>query len=272
MITMEPAATAPSLPWHQRHRGKLGALLGALVAAILAVSCATSQNRTIVMPPSIGGATYLGSEACSQCHETYTKQFASAAHARLVASGPNAVNVGCESCHGPGSVHVESGGAARTIVNPGKNPETCFECHSNLRGQFALPNHHPVVEGRISCSSCHDSHRGDAMKGGGTALLTASEVCITCHKPQRGPHVFEHEAMREGCTTCHQPHGSVNQKMLTERNAVLCLKCHFQRQTSPGQIAIGAIDHTPFLSRGTCWTAGCHEAVHGSQVSNSLRF
>ena len=110
------------------------------------------------------------------------------------------------------------------------------------------------------------------MKGGGTALTSANEVCASCHKQQRGPHVFEHEAMRDGCTTCHLPHGSVNQKMLTERSAVLCLKCHFQHQTAPGRIAIGAIDHTSLLSRGTCWTAGCHEAVHGSQVSNSLRF
>jgi hypothetical protein len=23
---------------------------------------------------------------------------------------------------------------------------------------------------------------------------------------------------------------------------------------------------------GTCWSAGCHEAVHGSQVSSSLRY
>jgi hypothetical protein len=26
------------------------------------------------------------------------------------------------------------------------------------------------------------------------------------------------------------------------------------------------------LSQGTCWTAGCHEAVHGSRVNSSLRF
>jgi hypothetical protein len=26
------------------------------------------------------------------------------------------------------------------------------------------------------------------------------------------------------------------------------------------------------VQRGTCWSAGCHEAVHGSHVSSSLRF
>ena len=67
-------------------------------------------------------------------------------------------------------------------------------------------------------------------------------------------------------------HGSVNAKLLRERNANLCLKCHFQRQTIAGRIYIGDRDHTGFLGRGTCWSAGCHEAVHGSQVSTFLRF
>jgi hypothetical protein len=26
------------------------------------------------------------------------------------------------------------------------------------------------------------------------------------------------------------------------------------------------------VQQGTCWTAGCHTAVHGSRVSPSLRF
>jgi predicted CXXCH cytochrome family protein len=84
--------------------------------------------------------------------------------------------------------------------------------------------------------------------------------------------VFDHEALREGCTTCHSPHGGVNAKMLTERNANLCLKCHFQQQSQPGVILIGGVDHTSRLSQGACWSAGCHEAVHGSRVSPSLRF
>jgi hypothetical protein len=26
------------------------------------------------------------------------------------------------------------------------------------------------------------------------------------------------------------------------------------------------------VQQGTCWTAGCHEAVHGSRVNSSLRY
>jgi predicted CXXCH cytochrome family protein len=98
------------------------------------------------------------------------------------------------------------------------------------------------------------------------------DTCTKCHIAQRGPFVFEHEAIREGCTTCHEPHGTINDKMLVQRNQNLCLRCHFQQQTGPGKVLIGGRDHTPLLSRGTCWSAGCHEAVHGSHIGSSLRF
>jgi hypothetical protein len=26
------------------------------------------------------------------------------------------------------------------------------------------------------------------------------------------------------------------------------------------------------LPQGTCWSAGCHEAIHGSQVNGHLRY
>ena len=59
---------------------------------------------------------------------------------------------------------------------------------------------------------------------------------------------------REGCTSCHQPHGSINAKMLTERNQTLCLKCHFEQQglitgANPTHIYIGNRDHTSFSLR-----------------------
>ena len=225
-----------------------------------------------MVPPAIPGATFVGSDACKQCHEAVVRNFKGSTHSRLKAEGANAVNVGCESCHGPGSKHVESGGAARTIVNPNRSPETCFQCHLEVKAKFNLPHHHPLVEGRVSCSDCHNPHKGDAVKGGGTEELGQNETCFKCHTAQRGPFVFHHEALRDGCRTCHEPHGSVNQRMLTERNASLCLKCHLQQQTARGQLLIGTRDHTSFLSRGTCWSAGCHEAVHGSQASELLRF
>jgi predicted CXXCH cytochrome family protein len=250
---------------------KLLVLLSCVAVVITLVSCST-VTRTVMAPPEIPGAKFVGSQTCAECHAPISKHFADSDHARLKAPGDNAINVGCESCHGPGSIHNKTGGAARTIVNPRKSPETCFVCHLDKQGQFGLPHHHPVVEGKMSCGDCHSPHEGRAVKGGGTSLASADATCIKCHTAQHGPFVFEHEALREGCTTCHQPHGSVNQKMLTQRNSTLCLKCHFQQQVAGGTILIGGQNHTDFLRRGTCWSGGCHEAPHGSQINRSLRF
>jgi len=259
-----------SSPPDTTYLNKLGALAAAAILAVILISCAT--NRTAFLPPEIPGASFAGSETCAQCHSEIAQDFHTATHARLKAQGEHAVNVGCESCHGPASLHNQSGGARNTIINPRKSPQTCFQCHLDIAGRFQLASHHPVLEGKISCGDCHNPHKGQAIPGGGTALSTEQDTCGKCHVAQRGPFVFEHEAVREGCTTCHQPHGSVNARMLVERNAVLCLKCHFQEQRASGRIYIGGQDHSGRLNRGTCWSAGCHEAVHGSHIGSSLRF
>jgi predicted CXXCH cytochrome family protein len=260
--------------WARNHHRYVVAVLMAASLATVGISCGTFTG-TVLAPPQIPGATFVGSENCKQCHESITKKFKTADHARLMARGTNALEMGCESCHGPGSLHVQSGGQAHTIVNPRRDPETCYQCHLDKRGSFSLPYHHPVEEGKVSCADCHNPHEGRAIKGGSTSQASANETCFRCHTQQRGPHIFEHEALREGCTTCHNPHGSVNQKMLVSRNQDLCLRCHYQQQTAAG-ITIGNFLHQgsgrAFLSRGTCWSAGCHEAVHGSQVSPFLRF
>ena len=271
----------------RRRRGMTVA--GALVLFLTALSCQT-VHRNVVVLPDVPGAKYIGSKECEQCHDKLYRDFATADHARLIAPGTNALNAGCESCHGPCSLHSDSGGevkppyvfaagrpasssyGARLLDDPARAVETaCFKCHADVRGQFQLPSHHPVPEGHVSCTACHSPHKGSIMVAGGTSLLAENNLCIGCHAAQRGPFVFEHEAIREGCTTCHKPHGSVNAKLLTERNATLCLKCHFQ-QVNNGRILIGGSDHTTRVQIGTCWTAGCHEAVHGSRVSSSLRF
>ena len=279
------------MPGRQTAKRKRALVLaaGTMVLFLAVISCQT-VTRSVVVLPDVPGAKYIGSKECEQCHDKIYRDFATADHARLIAPGPNALSAGCESCHGPASLHSESGGevkppysftagrpqsgsyGAQVLVGPARSTETvCFRCHLDVRGQFSLPSHHPVPEGRMSCTGCHPPHKGSSFSGGGTSLRSENETCLACHPAQRGPYVFEHEAMREGCTTCHTPHGSVNAKMLKVRDANLCLRCHFQ-QVSGGKVRIGGSDHTLRLQQGTCWTAGCHEAVHGSRVSSSLRF
>ena len=252
------------LPW-------LMLMTGVGIVGVLLSSCSTVE-RTVMAPPEIPGATYVGNKACADCHTNITRQFPGSAHARVhLATAQLAGGTGCESCHGPGSKHVAAGGGRGVfVVNPRQDAAACFQCHLETHAEFNLPHRHPVIENRINCVQCHDPHGSDIFKpAGGLAMARLNESCAQCHREQTRPFVFEHEALREGCTVCHAPHGSINRKMLVESDPNLCLKCHAQVQGSnvpQGQIYIGHANHTALLQQGTCWSAGCHTAIHGSNI------
>lgn len=254
-------------------------LFGAMVAwAALLISCVMVGERTLMAPPFIAGAEVVGAQACVKCHTNITRGFHDATHANLLQKDVSGTrkDVSCESCHGPASLHVKAG-TKETIINPKMSPDACMQCHVNTRAEFSLPHTHPVMAGKIACTSCHNPHEGDALEAGGTKTqslhATSNAVCAKCHPMQSGPFTFEHEVVREGgCVACHAPHGSVNDKMLKSRSNALCYQCHFQPQNSNTSIVHGGMDHTQNVIRGTCWSAGCHEAVHGSHVNSNLRF
>ncbi len=217
---------------------------------------------------ALKGATYVGSETCSACHEKEHKEFQLSTHKRVRVPGEGLEVQGCEMCHGPASLHVDASGGKDNILNPKTDPGACFQCHSDKKMEFRLPNHHPVLEGKMSCSDCHDPHGVSVRPWSATTLKGTNEACFNCHKEHRGPFVFEHEAVREGCTTCHQVHGSMHAKMLVARDNNLCLRCHSQVNFP----MIGKQNHASRMMQGTCFSAGCHTAVHGSNFDDHLRY
>ena len=101
------------------------------VSVSFIISCVTVQ-RTVIPPPLIQGAEYIGTDTCALCHEEVARDFKYTDHGRIQIIGePERVDgQGCEACHGAGSLHMEvGGGRGRYIINPGKNPEACFQCH-----------------------------------------------------------------------------------------------------------------------------------------------
>jgi DmsE family decaheme c-type cytochrome len=136
--------------------------------------------------------------------------------------------------------------------------------------QFRLPYHHPVLEGKMSCTDCHDAHGVDVMPWTSTSEEGVNEVCFKCHTDKRGPFVWKHDAMNDGCSSCHQVHGSVNDKMLISGDYNLCLRCHATVLFSA--LESSASYHSTRFQSGTCWSAGCHQAIHGSNFNDHLRY
>jgi len=147
---------------------------------------------------------------------------------------PQAVGLtGCESCHGPASLHVLGGGGrGKSIVNPGKDPEPCFECHRPIQAEFRLPQHHPLLEHKMNCSQCHDPH---GSENAGLLVDKQKDLCLGCHTdvPQTHAHPFSAPAKdpRTGrdlsCTSCHDPHSSDQPQLLKgDKKRELCVQCH----------------------------------------------
>ena len=79
------------------------------------------QHSHLKDPPLIANvqknsADYVGSETCVTCHTAEAKTFDSNPHAKL-ALEHGGKGVTCESCHGPGKAHVESGGDKTKILD-----------------------------------------------------------------------------------------------------------------------------------------------------------
>ena len=254
--------------------GSMGVGLG----LVLVVNSCSTTPGTLIVPPVIPGASFVGNPACAECHGNIARNFPGSAHARIhLDPGHGPGQTGCESCHGPGSLHIAGGGGrGKHILNPGKDPRQCLECHRQTEAEFQLPQHHPVMEGKLNCAQCHDPHGSDILKrGGGLMMARVNESCGQCHREQTRLFAFEHPALREGCTTCHNPHGSIHSKLLTQADLNLCLRCHAQVQgasVARGSIYIGNVDHTAYVRMGTCWSSGCHTAIHGSNVDVRLRY
>ena len=248
-------------------------LLVSFSTFVFVLSSCSTPGATVLAPLEIPGATFVGNKVCADCHAPILRKFPGSIHARVNLDREKLPGgTSCEACHGPASKHVTAPGR-RLIINPGKDPAACLQCHLETHAQFQLPFHHPVLENKMNCVQCHDPHGSDIFKpAGGLAMARQNESCAQCHREQTRPFVFEHEAMREGCTVCHNPHGSINRMQLVENDSNLCLKCHAQVQGVGGQVYIGKAPHSASLSRGTCWTSGCHSSVHGSNVDPLMRY
>jgi DmsE family decaheme c-type cytochrome len=228
----------------------------------------TAQKTPAGSPqPVAAGADLVGEDTCLACHEEQTKGYSDTMHGRRDHPRSPAARQGCETCHGPGSKHVddpEVAGSIRAFADepPREGNETCLTCHA--RGPHAMWEGSVHDARNLACSTCHSVH---AFKSEKAQLKTARQMdtCATCHrdkvaKVDRSGHMPLREGKME-CSTCHNPHGSTNVKQLRIGDSVAeaCTSCHADKR---GPFLW---EHAP--TRDGCTT--CHDP-HGSSNERML--
>src|SRR5512138_3347557 len=103
-------------------------------------------------------AGYVGEATCLTCHQD--QSYAGTRHGHAFEARTPAATRGCESCHGPGQKHAESGDPAliRNFKNlaPSEASETCTSCHN--RASHALWDGSQHDQRNLGCTTCHSVH------------------------------------------------------------------------------------------------------------------
>jgi predicted CXXCH cytochrome family protein len=279
------------------------ALLGASALLVVVWLVTGSISRTLgssitethdqITERAIGAAddNYVGSETCSACHDAQFKSVSGTKHGKLhtVSSWKGKV-VGCESCHGPGKEHAESGDPTKIIsfknMNAKATSETCLACHAGKQSHnnFRRSEH---WRNDVGCTDCHTAHGPSPLNGkpgsitftedttrqkpnhAETAMLKSSEpqLCMSCHNETRAQFTkpFHHKVL-EGtmnCSDCHNAHGGFETKQtkLGVGADAACIKCHSNKQ---GPFVF---EHGPLKLEGC---TACH-TPHGSSNPKMLK-
>ena len=218
---------------------------------------------------------YTGVEVCQTCHAQVYEQLTKTPMGTLFLNHPRtpAEKLGCETCHGPGTDHANSGGKAlESIVRFTKGSPTplsvrndaCLKCHQKSERLFWEGSAHETND--LACTSCHVVHTGPGITARAQlANITVEDTCLTCHKEQaRAEQRFSHHPLREGkmdCASCHNPHGTTSPKLVKGfSNKELCLNCHAQYR---GPFVF---QHPPVME--DCFN--CHQP-HGSAYPSLLK-
>jgi DmsE family decaheme c-type cytochrome len=244
------------------------ALLSGLSATGFALAATAAQSQAAVSSPktAVSKADYVGAEACATCHQDEVNGFKNNPHANLeLEHGGKGVT--CESCHGPGKAHVESGGVATKIfqfkkATPQQVDAKCLNCHAGEHPNFERTTHGQAL---ISCTSCHSSHKFQAQ----TPMLKTKQpgLCYQCHTDIKAAFALPfHHRVDEGlikCTDCHDPHGTFQPALLhiSATQDAICTKCHVE---TAGPFVY---EHPPIKTEGC---TSCH-FPHGSSNPRLLQ-
>ncbi len=223
--------------------------------------------------PKPAAGDFVGPETCKTCHPDQYERFSATTMGKLFLKHPRTAKeqLGCESCHGAGNAHVQSGGRSfdGLITFSKKDPTpvarrnaVCLECHEKTARLHWQGSPHELRD--LACTNCHRVMETVSERSM-LAKPTEIETCGQCHLQRRAQLMrSSHMPLREGkmtCTSCHNPHGTVTEKLL-KANSVNenCYTCHAEKR---GPFLW---EHPPVTESCT----NCHEP-HGSNHEKLLK-
>lgn len=174
------------------------------------------------------GPSMVWNSQCAPCHTTGL-DIGYSANDHVYATTAAEHGVGCEACHGEGSLHARSGEAPLEAPTM----DTCAPCHAR-RADLA-PGHEGAVHERfavqlvdrsdafwpdgqirdedfeynafltsrmfqqgVQCTDCHDPHTLELVRDG-------DALCLECHETHEGWATHDHHDGQIGCVDCHMP-------------------------------------------------------------------
>jgi Doubled CXXCH motif (Paired_CXXCH_1) len=181
---------------------------------------------------------------------------------------PDEINVGCESCHGPGSEHVANSGRSRFIVNPKylsaeRSSVVCGRCHDRRQGYGGPTNGYTQAinqAGELARPgiSRHDLitkftdpiKKGPTMRGSGREDNIWADD-IHSNKPHQQysdflkSKMYRNDRLLVSCSDCHDMHGGAYTRFLlhdpNDSASPLCQRCHAVNVMSHMQTKLNAM-------------------------------
>ncbi len=253
--------SAACLDCHENYQATLHGSPHAVSSAkaVVGVNCISCHDGWAVHMDDPSGENISGiieenaagqAEVCSRCHLTphQTAMLGSDPHARA--------GLACTSCH-----KIHNNPDPKLYLHPGE--QYCIGCHPQTAAEFQLRSAHPLHSENIQCRDCHDlSGIKNEMTAGGLDW-----TCQNCHSEVSGPFIHEHPVVNKhlvnggGCLECHRPHGSVNDRLLSQPGGGTCMQCH---GIPPGHMTA----HSGFVAQTACVV--CHTDIHGSNTNDKF--